>query len=90
MRLRCGVRMDISRRNSLVAKRKAKSRWVQQPGANSNLMSHPGVGMFDRVFAHRQSISEVQDALVAIKDLVDEGSWPFALCPERPTSAQMA
>jgi len=88
--------MDISRRNTLVAKLKAKSIPVgEHPGPTisiddffegnddlgsigCNLISHPGVEKFYSVFAHIRSLSDVQDVLVEIKDLVDEHSWPFA------------
>jgi hypothetical protein len=43
-----------------------------------NLMSHPGVDKFYKLFADVCSRSDVQDVRVEIKDLVDEHSWPFA------------
>jgi hypothetical protein len=43
-----------------------------------NLMLHPGVNKFYKLFADIRSRRDVQDVRVEIKDLVDEHSWPFA------------
>jgi hypothetical protein len=42
-----------------------------------NLSEHPGVDRFHRVFKRIRSRGDVQDVMVEVKDLVDEGSWPF-------------
>ncbi|HET9399862.1 MAG TPA: hypothetical protein VFO34_02840 [Candidatus Acidoferrales bacterium] len=43
-----------------------------------NLLVHPGVDRFYRIFKEIRWHPRVQDVRVEIKDLVDEHSWPFA------------